>query len=49
MQTSTDHEVLNIRKFLLDYRKQKELAEGIGIDEDNTEETGNVFLIKDKN
>ncbi|XP_040008736.1 TELO2-interacting protein 1 homolog isoform X2 [Xiphias gladius] len=37
-QTSTDQEVLNIREFLLDYRKQKELAEGIGIEDDNTED-----------
>ncbi|XP_038579303.1 TELO2-interacting protein 1 homolog isoform X1 [Micropterus salmoides] len=35
-QTSTHKEVLNIRQFLLDYRKQKELAEGIGIEEDDT-------------
>ncbi|KAM9856010.1 TELO2-interacting protein 1 homolog [Aulostomus maculatus] len=37
-QTSSDQEVLNIRQFLLDYRKQKELAEGIGIEEDDTED-----------
>ncbi|XP_040913982.1 TELO2-interacting protein 1 homolog isoform X2 [Toxotes jaculatrix] len=37
-QTSTDQEVLNIRQFLLDYRKQKDLAEGIGIEEDDTED-----------
>ncbi|XP_067447589.1 TELO2-interacting protein 1 homolog [Thunnus thynnus] len=37
-QTSTDQEVLNICQFLLDYRKQKELAEGIGIEEDDTED-----------
>ncbi|KAM7410883.1 hypothetical protein PAMA_021041 [Pampus argenteus] len=37
-QTSTDQEVLNISQFLLDYRKQKELAEGIGIEEDDTED-----------
>ncbi|GLD45701.1 TELO2-interacting protein 1 homolog isoform X1 [Lates japonicus] len=37
-QTSTDQEVLNICQFLLDYRKQKELAEGIGIEEDNPED-----------
>ncbi|KAF3696567.1 TELO2-interacting protein 1 -like protein SMG10 [Channa argus] len=36
-QTSGDQEVLNIRQFLQDYRKQKELAEGIGIEEDDTE------------
>ncbi|XP_070765827.1 TELO2-interacting protein 1 homolog [Enoplosus armatus] len=37
-QTSTHKEVFNIRQFLLDHRKQKELAEGIGIEEDNTED-----------
>ncbi|XP_070824830.1 TELO2-interacting protein 1 homolog [Chaetodon trifascialis] len=37
-QTSTHKEVLNIRQFLLDHRKQKELAEGIGIEEDDTED-----------
>ncbi|KAM7404304.1 hypothetical protein PAMP_011666 [Pampus punctatissimus] len=37
-QTSADQEVLNISQFLLDYRKQKELAEGIGIEEDDTED-----------
>ncbi|XP_058500147.1 TELO2-interacting protein 1 homolog [Solea solea] len=37
-QTSTDQEVLDIRQFLLDYCKQRELAEGIGIEEDNTED-----------
>ncbi|XP_023130877.2 TELO2-interacting protein 1 homolog isoform X1 [Amphiprion ocellaris] len=37
-QTSTEAEELNIRQFLLDYRKQKELAEGIGIEEDDTED-----------
>ncbi|KAM9350375.1 TELO2-interacting protein 1 homolog [Symphorus nematophorus] len=37
-QTSSHKEVLNIRQFLLDYRKQKELAEGIGIEEDDTED-----------
>lgn len=39
-QTSTHKEVLNIRQFLLDYRKQKELAEGIGIEEDEREDLG---------
>lgn len=34
-------EVLNIRQFLLDYRKQKELAEGIGVEEDDGEDLGN--------
>ncbi|CAK6955101.1 TELO2-interacting protein 1 homolog [Scomber scombrus] len=38
MQTSSDQEVFNICQFLLDYRKQKELAEGIGIEEDDTED-----------
>uniref|UniRef100_A0A3Q3LS61 TELO2-interacting protein 1 homolog n=1 Tax=Mastacembelus armatus TaxID=205130 RepID=A0A3Q3LS61_9TELE len=37
-ETSTNQEVLNIRQFLLDYYKQKELAEGIGIEEDITED-----------
>ncbi|XP_056241832.1 TELO2-interacting protein 1 homolog [Seriola aureovittata] len=38
-QTSTDQEILDIRQFLLDYRKQKELAEGVGIeDDDDTED-----------
>ncbi|XP_018530805.1 TELO2-interacting protein 1 homolog [Lates calcarifer] len=37
-QTSTEQEVLNVCQFLLDYRKQKELAEGIGIEEDNPED-----------
>ncbi|XP_049436884.1 TELO2-interacting protein 1 homolog [Epinephelus fuscoguttatus] len=37
-QTSPDKEVFNVRQFLLDHRKQKELAEGIGIEEDDTED-----------
>ncbi|XP_029363073.1 TELO2-interacting protein 1 homolog [Echeneis naucrates] len=37
-QSSSDQEVLNIHQSLLDYRQQKELAEGIGIEEDDTEE-----------
>ncbi|XP_076596160.1 TELO2-interacting protein 1 homolog [Chaetodon auriga] len=37
-QTSTHKEVFDIRQFLLDHRKQKELAEGIGIEEDDTED-----------
>ncbi|KAE8293138.1 TELO2-interacting protein 1-like protein SMG10 [Larimichthys crocea] len=37
-QTSTQKEVFNIRQFLLDQRKQKELAEGIGIEEDDSED-----------
>lgn len=40
-QTSAHKEVLNIHQFLLDYRKQKELAEGIGIEEDDSEDLGN--------
>lgn len=48
-QTSTDQEVLNICQFLLDYRKQKELAEGIGIEEDGTEDLGNVVSVKGQN
>lgn len=40
-QNSTHHEVFDIRQFLLDQRRQKELAEGIGIEEDDTEELGN--------
>lgn len=38
---STQKEVLDIRQFLLDYYKQKELAEGIGIEEDDSEDLGN--------
>ncbi|XP_035513147.1 TELO2-interacting protein 1 homolog [Morone saxatilis] len=37
-QTTVHKEVFNIRQFLLDHRKQKELAEGIGIEEDDTED-----------
>ncbi|XP_061128137.1 TELO2-interacting protein 1 homolog [Syngnathus typhle] len=37
-QTCADQEVFNIRQFLLDYRKQRELAEGIGIEEDDPED-----------
>ncbi|XP_003963042.2 TELO2-interacting protein 1 homolog [Takifugu rubripes] len=33
--SSSHKEVFNIRQFLLDYHKQKELAEGIGIEEDD--------------
>ena len=44
-QTSTVQEVLNIRQFLLDYQKQKELAEGIGIEEDDTEDLGNMKFV----
>ncbi|XP_034552232.1 TELO2-interacting protein 1 homolog isoform X2 [Notolabrus celidotus] len=35
-QSSSPEEVLDIRQFMLDYKKQKELAEGIGIEEDAT-------------
>ncbi|XP_028309921.1 TELO2-interacting protein 1 homolog [Gouania willdenowi] len=37
-QRSNDEEDVNIRQFLLDYRKQKELSEGIGIEEDDLED-----------
>ncbi|KAG8002894.1 TELO2-interacting protein 1-like protein [Nibea albiflora] len=37
-QTSTQKEVFDVRQFLLDQRKQKELAEGIGIEEDDNED-----------
>ncbi|XP_041860609.1 TELO2-interacting protein 1 homolog [Melanotaenia boesemani] len=37
-QASTEQEDFNIRQFLLDYRKQKDLAEGIGIEEDDSED-----------
>ncbi|XP_029911095.1 TELO2-interacting protein 1 homolog [Myripristis murdjan] len=36
--SSTEQEVFDVRQFLLEYRKQKELAEGIGIEEDDTED-----------
>ncbi|KAF5896821.1 TELO2-interacting protein 1, partial [Clarias magur] len=36
------HETLNLCQFLLDYRKQKELAEGIGADEEEEEESGDA-------
>lgn len=39
-QISAHKEVLNIRQFLLYYRKQKELAEGIGIEEDDSGDLG---------
>lgn len=42
--SSSHKEVLNIRQFLLDYHKQKELAEGIGIEEDDSEDLGNKEL-----
>ncbi|CAI5643990.1 unnamed protein product [Oreochromis niloticus] len=37
-QSSSDQEDLSIRQFLLNYCKQKELAESIGIEEDDTED-----------
>ncbi|CAI5644006.1 unnamed protein product [Oreochromis niloticus] len=37
-QSSSDQEDLSIRQFLLNYRKQKELAESIGIEDDDTED-----------
>ncbi|KAM4738192.1 TELO2-interacting protein 1 homolog isoform 2-T2 [Anableps anableps] len=37
-KTSADQEDFDIRQFLLDYHKQKELAEGIGIEVDETED-----------
>lgn len=39
-QSSTERDVFNIRQFLLDQRRQKELAQGIGIEEDLTEDLG---------
>lgn len=39
-QASAHREVFNIRQFLLDQRKEMELAEGIGI-EDDMEDVGN--------
>ncbi|XP_060749364.1 TELO2-interacting protein 1 homolog [Tachysurus vachellii] len=35
-----DLQTLNLRQFLLDYKKQKELAEGIGAEEEEEEESG---------
>lgn len=40
-QNPAHKEVFDIRQFLLDQRRQKELAEGIGIEEDDTEDLGN--------
>nr|XP_046252563.1 TELO2-interacting protein 1 homolog isoform X2 [Scatophagus argus] len=37
-ESSTHKDVFNIRQFLLDYCKQKELAEGVGIEEDDSED-----------
>nr|XP_040048721.1 TELO2-interacting protein 1 homolog isoform X2 [Gasterosteus aculeatus aculeatus] len=36
--TSSPEDVLDIRHYLLDLRKQKELAEGVGIEEDDAED-----------
>lgn len=47
-QTSADQEVFNVRQFLLDYQKQKELAEGIGIEEDFTEDPGTGFIMSQR-
>lgn len=33
-------ECLDLRQFLLDYKKQKELAEGIGVEEEDPNELG---------
>lgn len=42
-QTTPPKEDFDIRQFLLDLRKQKELAEGIGIeDDDDPEDLGNA-------
>lgn len=35
-------ETLKLRQFLLDYRKQKELAEGIGAEEEEEEESSDA-------
>ncbi|XP_056129299.1 TELO2-interacting protein 1 homolog [Lampris incognitus] len=35
-RASGDQEILNVRQFLLDYRRQKELAEAIGAEEEDT-------------
>uniref|UniRef100_A0A673BAC1 TELO2 interacting protein 1 n=1 Tax=Sphaeramia orbicularis TaxID=375764 RepID=A0A673BAC1_9TELE len=40
-QTCADQEELDVQQFLMDYRKQKELAEGIGIEDEDTEDMGN--------
>ncbi|KAM6924925.1 TELO2-interacting protein 1 homolog [Xenentodon cancila] len=36
--TPAEQQEFNIRKFLLDYQKQKELADGVGIEEDDSED-----------
>lgn len=33
-------ECVNLRQFLLDYKKQKELAEGIGVEEEDPNDLG---------
>uniref|UniRef100_A0A673BAE2 TELO2 interacting protein 1 n=1 Tax=Sphaeramia orbicularis TaxID=375764 RepID=A0A673BAE2_9TELE len=43
-QTCADQEELDVQQFLMDYRKQKELAEGIGIEDEDTEDMGNVVI-----
>ncbi|KAM4609805.1 TELO2-interacting protein 1 homolog [Polymixia lowei] len=37
-KTFDDQEVFNIRQFLLDYHRQKDLAEGVGAEEEDTED-----------
>ncbi|XP_061913796.1 TELO2-interacting protein 1 homolog isoform X4 [Entelurus aequoreus] len=37
-QNSADQEVFDVRLFLLDYRKQKDLAEGLGMGQDDLDE-----------
>lgn len=48
-KNSTDKGLLDIRKFLQEYRKEKNLAEGIGIEEDNTEDLGSLKFFKHNN
>ncbi len=36
-------ESVNLRQFLLDYKKQKELAEGIGVEEEDPNDLGVYF------
>lgn len=43
-EISAYKEDLNVRQFLLDYLKQKELAEGTVIEEDDSEDLGNKEL-----
>lgn len=42
--TSSPEDVLDVRHYLLDLRKQKELAEGVGIEEDDAEDLGKTAL-----